>query len=74
MPEEAEQLFETVATKRGVFMGVSAMISASRVPPNQFVQLCRANATLPGCDVAMQNLLAWERAYLAVHLSTFAVE
>ncbi len=64
-------LFETLADRKGVFLGVSALNKKWNPP---FIQACRSYPQAPPfCSEALRNFREWAQAVIAVHLATFPV-
>jgi hypothetical protein len=71
--DSSETLFETVAIKRGMFMGESADMVPSQGYSVSLANACQLNATPPACAVVRAILHEWQSAMLAVHLATFTI-
>jgi Trypsin-like peptidase domain len=69
----SESYFETVAIKRGVFLGESADLVHSERYSIPLLNACQLNSTSPACSTAESIRHRWQNALLAVHLATFAI-
>jgi hypothetical protein len=69
-----QELFETLVARKGVFLGVSALNPNSTPNVVQTQQACKFNPQVsPYCGQALADLQEWDKAVIAVHLSTIPV-
>ena len=69
-----EVAFETLAVRRGVFLGVSAITHNWTPQLGQEISTCRVNPYYNSyCSQAVFRGNLWAQAVIAVHLSTFVV-
>lgn len=67
-------IFETLADRRGVFLGVSALNRRWTPEVIQTQQSCRFNPQAsPYCGEALEDFREWAQAAIAVHLATFPI-
>jgi hypothetical protein len=73
-PQVDAEVFETLASRNGNFLGVSALES-----PHNFAMLdariaCRMNpSNLPNCAAILADATEWAQFVLSAHLSTFPI-
>ena len=67
-------LFETLAERRGVLLGVSVINRKWTPQIMQLQNACKINPQAsPYCQQALQHFVAWAQAAIGVHLSTFPI-
>jgi Trypsin-like peptidase domain len=72
-PRTSEYLFETLAAKRGVFLGVKAVNHDWTPETVQHQQMCRMAQADPACAATMARFREWGEAVIAAHLSSFPI-